>query len=616
MAVEEQIRPGSAPPEPAGRPDVTDPGRALTRVLGPVRGSLLLALATGALGATAGVAGLVLVGVAADELLGADPSRERTAWLLGVALALMVARFVLRKVSFDVSHHASFRLETVLRRDLASHLGTVPLGEVQRLGSGTLKKVVQDDVRSLHAAVADSVPMIGALLAQPVAALVALAVVDWRLLLATIALVPFVVLGFRLVMRDYATQRRAYDHANEAVNAAVVEFVQGMPVVRTFDDGTTSFGRFAARVADFGRATETWQRQGRSAGVLTRLALTPLPTLAILLAVGTLLTVQGSMTPGVLVIGAIIGTMPIEAVVPLMYLSSMVAESRAGAARIQEILSIDPLPAPAHPVRPADGSIRFTEVTFGYGGPDGRNALDGVSFEVPAGSVCALVGASGSGKSTVARLIPRFWDVTGGTVEVGGVDVRRVAPDELLRHVALVFQDPFLLDDTVAENIRLVRPDATDAEVEAAARAARADEFIRTELPGGYATRVHERGGALSGGQRQRLTIARALLADAPVVVLDEATAFADPENEAAIQEALAELTAGRTVIVIAHRLSTVVDADQIVVLDAGRVVEHGTHDELVRAGGRYTRLWESHERARAWGMPPAGERRSEEAAR
>lgn len=610
MAVDDETPSGSAPPEPM------DPGRALASLLGPVRRSLALALAAAALGATAGVAGLVLVGAAVDELLGDGPGRERVAWLLAVALVLMVLRFVLRKVSFDISHHASFRLETVLRRDLARHLGTVPLGEVQRLGSGPLKKVVQDDVRSLHAAVADSVPMIGALAAQPVAALVALAVVDWRLLLAALAVVPFVAAGFRLVMRDYATQRRAYDRANEAVNAAVVEFVQGMPVVRTFDDGSTSFGRFAARVAEFGRATETWQRQGRSAGILTRLALTPLPTLVILLAAGTWLTVQGSMTPGALIVGVIIGTMPIETVVPLMYLSDMVTESRAAAARIREILSIPPLPVPAHPRPPAGGSLRFDRVTFGYDGPDGRRALDDVSFEVPAGSVCALVGASGSGKSTVARLIPRFWDVDGGSVELGGVDVRAIDPDRLLRHVGLVFQDPFLLDDTVAENIRLVRPDATDAEVEAAARAARADGFIRTELPDGYATRVYERGGALSGGQRQRLTIARALLADAPLVVLDEATAFADPESEAAIQDALAELTAGRTVVVIAHRLSTIVDADQIVVLDAGRVVEHGTHDDLVRAGGRYARLWDSHERARAWGMAPAGERRAEEVAR
>ncbi len=605
--------PGSHPPQvdaatgasrsPAAAPD---PARALYGLLGSIRGRLLASLGTGAAGGIAGVVAIVLVGLAVQELFDTAPDPTVVFALLAGAFVGLVARFALRKWGFDISHIASFELETTLRRDLAQHLSTVPLGEVQRIGSGPLKKVLQDDVRALHGAVADATPLVGFGVGQPIAALVALAVIDWRLLLAVLAIAPLVMIGFRLVTKDYAAERRRYDAANEAINEAVVEFVQGMPVVRTFDDGTTSFRRFTTRVAEFTRATAAWQSTGLSAGVLTRAAMTSLPTLVIVMAVGTWLTIAGSLSPVDLAIAVMIGTMPVDSVVPLMYLSQFITESKAAAARIVEVLTIPPLPEPAHPQPPKDGSIRFTDVTFGYhraGEAPGRLALDGVSLTIPAGTVCALVGPSGSGKSTVARLIPRFWDTDSGTVSVGGVDVRRIATQALLQHVSLVFQEPFLLSDSVLENIRLGRPDATDEQVYAAARAAQADEFIRNELPDGYATRVGERGGLLSGGQRQRITIARALLADAPVVVLDEATAFADPENEAAIQDAIAELTRGRTVVVIAHRLSTVSDADQIVVLDAGRIVEQGTHQELLAGAGLYERMWRHHENAREWGL-------------
>ncbi|MFD4831307.1 ABC transporter ATP-binding protein [Streptomyces uncialis] len=587
--------------ETRGDPPGRDP---LLALLGTIRGRLVLALGVGATGGLLSVAGLVLVGLALEELFSARASGATVSWLLGAAATAMAAHFSLRKWAFDLSHIASFELETTLRRDLARHLSTVPLGTVQSLGSGALKKVVQDDVRALHGAVADSTPMIGASLAQPLAALAALAIIDWRLLLAVLAIVPAVAIGFRLVTKDHAAQRRAYDQAGEAINEAVIEFVQGMPVVRTFDDGTTSFARFSARVEDFTQATENWEHQTKKAGILTRAAMTPLPTLVIILAVGTWLVSTGSMSVIDLILAALLGTMPIESVVPLMYLSHFITESRAGAIRITDILAIEPLPEAQTPRQPADGSITFSTVDFSYDTTaDTRKALDGVSLHIPHGSVCALVGASGSGKSTVARLIPRFWDVDSGSVRVGGVDIREINSTELLRHIGLVFQDPFLLDDTITENIRLARPNASDDDVRAAARAAQADEFIRKELPDGYHTRVGERGSLLSGGQRQRITIARALLADSPVIVLDEATAFADPENEAAIQRALAELTRGRTVVVIAHRLSTIVDADQIVVLDHGRVAENGTHDELLTADGRYAAMWRQHLKADAWGL-------------
>jgi ATP-binding cassette subfamily B protein IrtA len=588
-------------PATADRPE-PPPGASLLALVEPVRRRLTVAVALGAAGAVLGVAGLVTLAYALRELFRPEPDGTALVALLAAAAVGVVGRFGLRAWAFHISHLAAFALETALRTRLATHLARVPLGEVVRLGSGPLKKIVQDDVRAMHTAVADSTPLLGFALAQPVAALVALAVVDWRMLLAVIVIVPVVVVTMQLAMRDYATERARYDQANEAINTAMVEFVQGMPVVRTFDDGSTSFRRFAAAVHGFTEATANWQRISRTPGLIARIAMTPVPTLLVVLAAGIWLVAAGVLEPAGLLVALLIGTLPVESILPLMYLNNYINDSKAGAARIASVLALPALPEPARPTPPRDGSVRFASVTFSYGDRD-RPALDGVDLEIPAGTVCALVGPSGSGKSTLARLVARFYDVDTGSVEVGGVDVREIGTPALLRHVALVFQDPFLVDDTVAENIRLGRPDATDEQVEAAARAAGAHDFIVSELPDGYATRVGERGGLLSGGQRQRVTIARAMLVDAPVVVLDEATAFADPETEAEIQDSVARLTRGRTVIVIAHRLATVADADQIVVLDEGRVAERGRHHELLAAGGRYARMWEHHERARAWGV-------------
>ncbi len=572
---------------------------ALRLVLAPVRSQLTAAIAAAVLGGVLGVAGFTFLAWSLRALLQTPDDRGAMVWLLLAALAATLVRFALRAWSFRISHLASYELEELLRSDLTEHLARLPLGEVQRLGSGAVKKIVQDDVRALHGLVADATPLAGVAVATPVAATVVMFGTDWRLTLAALAAVPLTMFTMWLASRDHPEQRQRYDAANEAVNAAVVEFAQGMPVVRTFDDGSTTFSRFQWRVTDFTTAIDEWNATSRTPALFTRTFIAPLPTLLAILVVGSLLVGQGTLDVAQLLVFLVIGTSVVEGVTPLMWLNHYVAESRAAAVRIASLLAMPAMLEPLHPQPPVDASISFGGVRFGYG--SGAVALDGIDLDIPAGTVCALVGPSGSGKSTITRLVARFWDVEAGSVRVGGVDVREIDSQELLRHLALVFQEPFLASDTVAANIRLARPSATDAEVEAAAKAARVHDFVVHELPLGYQTVVGERGGRLSGGQRQRIALARAILADAPIVILDEATAFADPENEALIQDAVAELASGKTVLVIAHRLASVVGADQIVVLDRGRIVERGKHPELIAANGQYARMWRQAERAQGW---------------
>lgn len=566
-----------------------------------VRARLGRAALFGVVNGVGAVAGYVCVAFAVGELLSGGRSGI-AAWTAGALVALVTA-FAARWLADNIAHEAGYELEVVLRGRLADTLARMPLGEVQRLGSGPIKKIVQDDVKSLHNVVADALPFVGSSVAQPLAALIALGLVQWRLLLAVLLIIPIALVCLSLLSRDYGAQRERYNQANESVNAAVVEFVQGMPVVRTFDDGQGSFRRFSTAVEEFTEAVAAWLATSRAAGLLTKLFIVPLPTLLLVAAAAVPMRAAGWISDTDLLLGLLIGAMPIEAVAPLMHLTNYINDTKAGAVRVADLLDAPVLPEPEHPREPADSAITFAGVHFAYASDQGRTALDGIDLDIPAGTVCALVGPSGSGKSTMARLIPRFYDVDTGSVRIGGVDVRDIRSDVLLRHTALVFQEPFLVTGTVAENIRLARPGATDEEVHAAAATAAAHEFITAELPDGYDTQVGERGALLSGGQRQRITIARAVLSQAPIVVLDEATAFADPENEAAIQQAIARLTEDRTVVIIAHRLNTIVDVDQIAVLDGGRIVERGRHAELLAAGGRYADLWACHEQATRWGL-------------
>lgn len=564
-------------------------------IIQPVRGTINRAIAFAVINVIAGLIAIALIPRIA-QLLNAGQMTQVWQWI-GVAICLILVSLFCKVWAFRVSHLGAFRLEEILRNRLADHLAKLPLGYVITTGSGAIKKIIQDDVKALHAFVADGTPLMAKAYTSPVLALLVLLWVDWRMTLVTITLMPAAMILMQLSMKDYAAKRREYDDANEQINNTVIEFVQGMQVVRTFDDGTSSFIRFRDALDEFTDRLKRWSEATATSGRIGYLLFQPLPTTLVTAIAGSWMMIQGWINFPVLLMFLLLAPAVIGGFMPLMMLAHHINRANAAARRIGQVFAEPELPQPAQPQVPTDASITFENVSFAY---DQRLALVDVSFTLPPGSVTALVGPSGAGKSTVAKLIPRFWDVTSGAIKIGWVDVRDMTSDTLMSWVSFVFQDTFLLYDTVFENIRLGRLDATSAEVEAAARAAQAHDFI-IDLPDGYQTLVGERGTRLSGGERQRITIARAILQDNPIVVLDEATAFADPENEALIQAAIAALTQDKTLIIIAHRLSTITDADQIIALDRGSVVECGKHNDLVVENGLYAKLWAHHEAAQEW---------------
>ena len=567
-----------------------------------------LGLGLSAVAMILGMLPYICIWLVARDLIAVAPNWTEAAGIARygwMAFAFALAGILVYFCALMCTHLAAFRTASNIRKQGMAHLMKAPLGFFDSNASGLLRNRLDGAAAETETLLAHNLADIVGTAAMFIAMLVLMFVFDWRMGAACLlaAIVSIGALGTMMGGKN-AGLMAEYQAAQDTMSKAGTEYVRGIPVVKVFQQTVYSFKAFKQAIEDYSAKAEHYQADVCKVPQAVNLTATEgafvfLVPVALLLAPAALSagTFAGFVTNFAFyaVFSAIIST----ALARIMFAASGMMLARTALGRIDQVMSAPTLKITDHPKAPRDNSVAFDDVSFTYDGAE-LPALDHVSFSVKPGQTVALVGPSGGGKTTAASLIPRFWDVTSGAVKVGGVDVRDTDPHVLMDQVAFVFQNNRLFKASILENVRVSRPDATRQEVEEALSAAQCDDII-AKLPDGIDTVIGTEGTYLSGGEQQRVALARAILKNAPIVVLDEATAFADPENEAMIQKAFATLTQGRTVIMIAHRLSTVVNADQIIVLNDGRVAEQGTHADLVGRNGLYARMWKDYNQAVQW---------------
>ena len=518
----------------------------------------------------------------------------------GVCLAGYAVKVAGYALSTMLAHVSAYTILEGLRLQAADRLMGAPLGEVESRPIGVMKSTIVDRIEDIEPPLAHMIPELSSNILLPLVVVVAMFSIDWRMGLALLATIPFALIPMAFGMRSYNKNYAAYMQANAHVNSVIVEYVEGIQVVKAFSQGERSYQKFAQAVSSFKAFTMDWYR---CTWASMNLCLSILPTTLLgTLPMGVYLYQAGVLDPAQVTLCLM---MALGIVAPLMSATAFINSMKSMQFAVKDTRELLDLPQLSQAERdmPLDGcSIQLKDVSFSYGGSDGKEVLRHLNLTIPQGKFTALVGPSGGGKSTIARLAARFWDVTGGSITLGGRDIRELPLKQLSREISFVTQDNFLFDCSLKENIRLGRPGASDEEVFAAARAAQCEEFIG-RLEHGWDTTAGDAGKQLSGGERQRIAIARAILKDAPIVILDEATAFTDPENENKIQRSIMALSKGKTLLVIAHRLSTIQNADQIVVLEKGQIVDRGTQGELLSRCPLYQALWAAHIGAQTWAV-------------
>ena len=517
----------------------------------------------------------------------------------GVCLAGYAIKVAGYALSTMLAHVSAYTILEGLRLQAADRLMGAPLGEVDSRPIGVMKSTIVDRIEDIEPPLAHMIPELSSNILLPLVVAIAMFAIDWRMGLALLVTIPVALIPMAFGLRTYNKNYAAYMAANAHVNSVIVEYVEGIQVVKAFSQGERSYQKFANAVRSFRDFTMDWFR---CTWASMNLCLSILPTTLLgTLPMGIFLYQTGVLDPAQVTLCLMLA---LGIVTPLMSATAFINSMKSMQFAVKDTRELLDLPQLSQVERdaPLNGcDIQLRDVSFSYSG-DGEEVLHHLDLTIPQGKFTALVGPSGGGKSTIARLAARFWDVTGGAITLGGRDIRELPLKQLSREISFVTQDNFLFDCSLKENIRLGRPGASDEEVFAAARAAQCEEFIG-RLEHGWDTAAGDAGKQLSGGERQRIAIARAILKDAPIVILDEATAFTDPENEDKIQRSIMALSKGKTLLVIAHRLSTIQNADQIVVLEKGQIVDRGTQRELLDRCPLYQTLWAAHVGARSWAV-------------
>lgn len=520
-------------------------------------------------------------------------------WCL-LALLAYVGKILLFTLSTGVSHSMAYTILEALRLRLADRFLHAPLGDVEGHTIGEIKTMMVDKIENLEPPLAHMIPEGAGHVVLPIVSIAALACIDWRLALASLVTFPLSLLCMGLTFQISGKNFTKYDQSANYMNSTIVEYIEGIQVIKAFGRAGVSYEKYAAAIQDFRAFVVQWLT---STFVTMKLSFALFPsTLIGTLPVALALASGGTITPPEAALAVMLSISMVGSLAKLEVFSENMRQVKFTVEQLEEFLELPALPAPAQRADVPRTDVKLHQVRFSYTGDAQNEVLHGIDLTLPEGSFTALVGPSGGGKSTVAKLIARFWDVSAGSITIGGVDVKNMPLSQLSEYVSFVTQDNFLFRCSLLENIRLGNPDATDEEVKAAARAAQCEEFIQ-KLPQGYDTPAGEAGKRLSGGQKQRIAIARMMLKNAPIVILDEATAFTDPENEDKIQRSIAALTRGKTLLVIAHRLSTIRNADNIVVLKQGQVVAQGTQEQLLQSCPLYQEMWQAHIGAKSWAV-------------
>ena len=522
-----------------------------------------------------------------------------------MAVLFAVLAYLIYIAALMCSHLSAFRVATNLRLEVSEHLATLPLGFTETFGSGKLRKIIHESTGAAETFLAHQLPDKYNAMATPIGLLVLLLVFDWRL--GLLSLVP-VALGFVIMSamtgRRMADKMRQYGNALESMSNEAVEYVRGIPVVKTFGQSVFSFKKFKATIDEYEKWVIAYTKELRMPMMLYTAAINGV--FAFLIVGGLLFTRNGVTSEFLLNLLFYIIITPVISLTltRIMYMSENELVVADALARVDSVLDAEPVPENDHPRHPKDAAVSLKDVHFSYDGK--TDVIKGVSLKIQPGQMVAFVGPSGGGKSTLANLICRFFDVQSGSVRVGGADVRDIPKEELMDTISFVFQNSRLLKGSILDNVRLGRAQATEAEVLAALKAAQCMDIVE-KFPEGIHTVIGTKGVYLSGGEQQRIAIARAMLKNAPILLLDEATAFADPDNEAKVQAAFAQLAKGKTVLMIAHRLSTVANADCIYVVQDGQIVESGTKDELCAQNGLFARMWQDYQASVQWKVAKEG---------